>query len=61
MFDRTDMVLREQATNDNEDIMTIRKYEEAIQRQSQNIIELALKPSLDKIKDLNNQLLHEQQ
>jgi hypothetical protein len=61
LFDRTDLVLREQATNDNDDIMTIRKYEEAIHRQSQNIIELALKPFLDKIKDLNNHVLHEQQ
>jgi hypothetical protein len=60
LFDRTDKVLQEQATNGN-DVMTIGKYEQAIAKQAQNIIELALKPFLDKIKDLNNHLLHEQQ
>jgi hypothetical protein len=60
LFDRTDKVLQEQRTNGNDNIMTIGKYEEAIAKQSQNIIELALKPILDKIKDLNNHLLHEQ-
>jgi hypothetical protein len=41
--------------------MTIGKYEEEIAKQSQNMIELDLKPFLDKIRDLNNHLLYEQQ
>jgi hypothetical protein len=38
--------------------MTIRKYEEAIAKQSRHIIESneASKPFLDKIEDLNNQV-----
>ena len=56
LFDRTDKVLQERGTKRSDDIMTIRKYEEAIAEQSQNIIESALKPFLDRIKDLNNQL-----
>ena len=40
--------------------MTIGKYEEAIAKQSQNMIELDLKPILDS-RDLNNHLLYEQQ
>jgi hypothetical protein len=61
LFDRTDRVLQEQGTNGSDDIVTIRKYEKAIAKQSQSIIESALKPFLDKIKDLNNYLLPEQQ
>jgi hypothetical protein len=41
--------------------MTISKYEEAIAKQSRHIIESALKPFLDKIKDLNNQLALQQE
>jgi hypothetical protein len=59
LFDRTDKVLQEQRANGNDNIMTIGKYEEAIAKHARNIIELALKPFLDKIKDLNNHLLYE--
>jgi hypothetical protein len=62
LFDRTDRVLQKQQTKDGiGDIMTIREYEEAIAKQSRQIVESVLRPLLDRIKDLNNQLLHEQQ
>jgi hypothetical protein len=62
LFDRTDKVLQEQETKqDNDVIMTISKYEEVIAKQSRHIIESALKPFLDKIKDLNNQLALQQE
>ena len=60
LFDRTDKVLTEQQlkTGKGGPIMTIAKYEEAITEQSQCIIESdeILKPLLDKIKDLDNDL-----
>ena len=58
LFDRTDKVLQEQG----ESIMTVNKYEEAIAEQSRRIIESdeTIRPFLDKIEDLNNQLQEEQ-
>jgi hypothetical protein len=59
LFDRTDRVLQEQkqkTKQSNDEIMTISKYEQEIAKQSRHIIESALKPFLDKIKDLNNHL-----
>ena len=60
LFDRTDKVLQEQETKhgNNDDIMTISKYEKSIAEQSRHIIESneILKPFLDRIKDLNNRL-----
>jgi hypothetical protein len=62
LFDRTDRVLQKQQTKDGiGDIMTISEYEEAIAKQSRQIVESALRPLLDRIKDLNNHLLYEQQ
>ena len=72
LFDRTDKVLQEQQEakigneergfNDNS-IMTISKYEAEIAQQSQHIVESnkTLKPFIDKIEDLNNQLVLELQ
>jgi hypothetical protein len=63
LFDRTDKVLQEQGTKqDNDVIMTISKYEEEIAKQSRHIIESneTSKPFLDKIQDLNNQLTLQQ-
>jgi hypothetical protein len=55
-------VLQEQRlkTGKGEPIMTIAKYEEAIVDQSQRIIESdeILKPFLEAIEDLDNQLQH---
>ena len=63
LFDRTDKVLQEQQlkTGKGEPIMTIAKYEEAIVDQSQRIIESdeILKPFLEAIEDLDNQLQHD--
>jgi hypothetical protein len=60
LFDRTDKALQERRlkTGKGDTIMTIAKYEEAITEQSQRIIESdeTLKPFLDKIKDLDNDL-----
>jgi hemerythrin-like domain-containing protein len=67
LFDRTDRVLQETKKGKEEDndnsIMTIRKYEEAIAEHSQHIIESdeTLKPFLDKIEDLDNQLALQQE
>jgi hypothetical protein len=54
LFDRTDRVLQEQ----DDSIMTISKYEEAIAEHCRHIIESdeTLGPFLDKIEDLNNHL-----
>jgi hypothetical protein len=60
LFDRTEKTLQEHRLNTGKGdaIMTISKYEEAIAEQSQRIIESdkTLKPFLEKIEDLNNQL-----
>ena len=60
LFDRTGKVLREHRlkTGKGDAIMTISKYEEAITEQSQRIIESdeILKPFLEKIEDLDNEL-----
>ncbi len=60
LFDRTDKVLQEQRlkTGKGEPIMTIAKYEEVIVDQSRRIIESdeILKPFLEEIEDLDNQL-----
>jgi len=64
LFDRTDKVLKEQGTKqDNDVIMTISKYEEEITKQSRHIIESneTSKSFLDKIRDLNNQLTLQQE
>jgi hypothetical protein len=63
LFDRTDKALQERQlkTGKGDAIMTIAKYEEAISEQSQRIIESdeTLKPFLDKIEDLDNELQQE--
>ena len=60
LFDRTDKVLTEQRlkTGKGDAIMTIAKYEEAIVDQSRRIIESdeILKPFLEEIEDLDNEL-----
>ena len=60
LFDRTDKVLTQQQlkTGKGDIIMTIAKYEEAITEQSRRIIESdeILKPFLEAIEDLDNQL-----
>ena len=60
LFDRTDKAVRGHGlkTGKGDTIMTITKYEEAITEQSQHIIESdeILKPFLDKIEDLDNDL-----
>jgi hypothetical protein len=51
-------VLQKQQTKEGiGDIMTISEYEEAIAKQCRQIVESALRPLLDRIKDLNNNLL----
>ena len=54
LFDRTDKVL----LNKSDDIMTISKYEQTLADQSRHIIESdeIMKPILDKIEDLDNDL-----
>jgi hypothetical protein len=65
LFDRTDKVLQDQQSKKGKGdvIMTITKYEEVIAEQEQGIIESdkILKPFLEKIEDLNNQLLEQPQ
>ena len=60
LFDRTDKALRihRLKTGKGDAIMTITRYEEAITEQSQHIIEsdAIIKPFLDEIEDLDNQL-----
>jgi 5S rRNA maturation endonuclease (ribonuclease M5) len=56
LFDRTDEALVKKG--DNDDIMTISKYEQTLADQSRHIIESheIIKPILDKIEDLDNEL-----
>jgi len=60
LFDRTDKLLQEQRLKIGQDdgIMTIAKYEEAIVDQSRRIIESdeTLRPFLEEIEDLDNEL-----
>jgi hypothetical protein len=55
LFDRTDRALLKKCENN---IMTISKYEQTLTDQSLHIIESAkiMKPILDKIEDLDNEL-----
>jgi hypothetical protein len=56
LFDRTDEALVKKG--DNDDIITISKYEQTLADQSRHIIESheIIKPILDKIEDLDNEL-----
>jgi hypothetical protein len=56
LFDRTDKVLLKKG---DDDVMTISKYEQTLADQSRHIIESdeTMKPILDKIEDLDNELI----